>query len=56
VFPNNTKENPKSYDLKGTITTPDGKNTELVLTKLKQLALVNFQLAHHTTGCTELKS
>jgi|TARA_R110000803_G_scaffold152819_1_gene217789 hypothetical protein len=25
VFPNNTKENPKSYDLKGTITTPDGK-------------------------------
>jgi hypothetical protein len=25
VFPNTNKENPKSYDLKGTITTPDGK-------------------------------
>ena len=25
VFPNVNKENPKSYDLKGTITTPDGK-------------------------------
>ena len=25
VFPNNNKENPSSYDLKGTITTPDGK-------------------------------
>ena len=25
VFPNINKENPKSYDLKGTITTPDGK-------------------------------
>ena len=25
VFPNINKENPKSYDLKGTVTTPDGK-------------------------------
>ena len=25
VFPNTNKENPKSYDLKGTITAPDGK-------------------------------
>ena len=25
VFPNTNKENPKSYDLKGTVTTPDGK-------------------------------
>ena len=25
VFPNVNKENPKSYDLKGTITLPDGK-------------------------------
>ena len=25
VFPNTNKENPKSYDLKGTITLPDGK-------------------------------
>ena len=25
VFPNINKENPKSYDLKGTITLPDGK-------------------------------
>jgi len=25
VFPNLNKDNPKSYDLKGTITTPDGK-------------------------------
>ena len=25
VFPNVNKENSKSYDLKGTITTPDGK-------------------------------
>ena len=25
VFPNIKKENPNSYDLKGTITTPDGK-------------------------------
>ena len=25
LFPNINKENPKSYDLKGTITTPDGK-------------------------------
>ena len=25
VFPNTNKENPKSYDLKGTITVPDGK-------------------------------
>ena len=25
VFPNENKENPKSYDLKGSITTPDGK-------------------------------
>ena len=25
VFPNVNKENPKSYDLKGSITTPDGK-------------------------------
>ena len=25
VFPNENKENPKSYDLKGTITLPDGK-------------------------------
>ena len=25
VFPNTNKENPKSYDLKGSITTPDGK-------------------------------
>ena len=25
VFPNVNKENPNSYDLKGTITTPDGK-------------------------------
>ena len=25
VFPNISKENPNSYDLKGTITTPDGK-------------------------------
>ena len=25
VFPNINKENSKSYDLKGTITTPDGK-------------------------------
>ena len=25
VFPNVNKENPKSYDLKGSVTTPDGK-------------------------------
>ena len=25
VFPNTNKENPKSYALKGTVTTPDGK-------------------------------
>ena len=25
VFPNLKKENPKSYDLKGSVTTPDGK-------------------------------
>ena len=25
VFPNTNKESPKSYDLKGTISTPDGK-------------------------------
>ena len=25
VFPNINKESPKSYDLKGTVTTPDGK-------------------------------
>jgi|TARA_Y100000296_G_scaffold57397_1_gene65890 hypothetical protein len=25
VFPNINKQNPNSYDLKGTITTPDGK-------------------------------
>jgi hypothetical protein len=25
VFPNTNKENSKSYDLKGTVTTPDGK-------------------------------
>ena len=25
VFPNTIKEHPKSYDLKGTVTTPDGK-------------------------------
>ena len=25
VFPNTNKDNPKSYDLKGTITLPDGK-------------------------------
>ena len=25
VFPNTNKENPKSYDLKGTVTPPDGK-------------------------------
>ena len=25
VFPNTNKENPKSYDLKGSIVTPDGK-------------------------------
>ena len=25
LFPNVNKENPKSYDLKGTVTTPDGK-------------------------------
>ena len=25
VFPNTNKKNPKSYDLKGTVTTPDGK-------------------------------
>ena len=42
VFPNNNKENPKSYDLKGTITLPE--------------ELVNFQLELPTIGCTELKS
>ena len=29
VFPNVNKENPKSYDLKGTITLPDRKSTRL---------------------------
>ena len=30
VFPNINKENPKSYDLKGTITLPDGKKYTVV--------------------------